>query len=177
MIFKNVKGLTLPNGNAVKLSVVDKTLWRKTKKYKNWLPFATNADRKTIMNGVGYKEGYRLSSSSGGETAQKGMCVSGLMFPCKVGDVVRIKGVKPKQGTASYVMTFNSANTKVGALSLLQHTDGSDWASKTEAVYENGILTVELNSSTFGTGFDAFRFSAGVIDENTIVTINEEITE
>lgn len=29
MIFKNVKGLTLPNGNAVKLSVVDKTLWQK----------------------------------------------------------------------------------------------------------------------------------------------------
>ena len=29
MIFKNVKGLTLPNGNAVKLSVVDETLWRK----------------------------------------------------------------------------------------------------------------------------------------------------
>ena len=29
MIFKNVKGLTLPNGNAVKMSVVDKTLWKK----------------------------------------------------------------------------------------------------------------------------------------------------
>ena len=176
MIFKNVKGLTLPNGNAVNLSVVDKTLWRKTKKYKNWLPFATNADRKTIMNDVGYKEGYRLSSSSGSESKNDAMCASGFIFPCKVGDVVRIKGTKPQKGAGSYLIAYNSSNAKTGYQSFAQTTDGSDW-STVGGHYQNGVLTYTLDESSFGTGFDAFRFSAGVIDENTIVTINEEITE
>jgi len=104
------------------------------------------------------------------------MCASGFM-PAKVGDVLRIKGIEPRTGTTSYVITYNSTNTKVAHASIAQRGSTPDDWRVTGCVdsYENGILTITLDSATFGTGFDSFRFSAGVIDENTIVTINQEI--
>jgi ribosomal protein S17 len=89
-------------------------------KYVNWLPFAKDTDRITVYGGDydgdgskdGYKTSTRLSSSSGGAVTAADMCCSGFL-PCKEGDILRIKGTKPKSGTASYVMTFNSSNAKV----------------------------------------------------------------
>lgn len=178
-LLAGAKALAIPEGNVVKITskASGELIWEKPASFTNLLPLATDTDRKTIYNGKGYRSGYRLSSSNGGVTAAGGMYTSGFI-PAQVGDVVRIKNIKPKLGTASYVMTFDSSNTKVGVGTLGQKGETDpDWRDAYGCIdsYNNGIITVTLDSATFGTGFDSFRFSAGVIDENTIVTINQEI--
>lgn len=152
--------------------------------YTNLLPFATDTDRKTIYggdyNGDGVNDGYikgkRLSSS--GSTADlANACASGFI-PAKPGDVLRIKGIAPIQGTAAqYLITYNSSNTKVAHQELQDKDGNSDWSSsstKTWWSYEDGVITITLDSN-FGTGFDAVRFSCGTIAADAVVTINEEI--
>ena len=157
-------------------------LWKKGSSYTNLLPLATDTDRKTIYQGKGYITGYRLSSSSGGLSKADDMCASGFI-PCKVGDVLRIKGTKPKYGITSYVMTFNSANTKVNAQGLPQdQQQPPDWSNVFKLPWcgydaISNTLTIILSSDSFGTGWNAIRFSASTIDENTVVTINQEITD
>lgn len=179
--FTGVKAIVIPEGVATKIVSGAKTLWERVAGITNLLPLATDLDRTTILNGVGYLTGYRLSSSTsvvGCAVAQSGMCTSGFI-PAQPGDILRIKGAVPKSGTASYVISFTSANAKVGYKVIPMRSDGSGWATElTNYPYmtnENEIVTIDLSSAYFGTGFDAVRFSAGTIDENTIVTINEEI--
>lgn len=184
MDFTGIKTITIPEGVVAKIAKSDTTLWEfvKQKVFTNVLPLATDEDRKTIYNGKGYITGYRVSGSSGALQQINGMCASGFIFPVKVGDIIRIKGTKPKQGASSYVVAYDSSNARVGHISLMQEDNGSAWVSKTNMYcpeYQDnidGVLTITLRSEDLGTGFDAIRFSAGTIDENTIVTINEEIT-
>ena len=87
--------------------------------YTNRLPLATDTDRETIYGGDyngdgvndGYIQGQRLSSS-GGTAVLAIACASGFI-PAKPGDVLRIKGISPINGSASsYIITYDSANTK-----------------------------------------------------------------
>lgn len=154
--------------------------------YTNLLPLATDTDRKTIYggdyNGDGVNDGYikgkRLSSS--GSTADlSNACASGFI-PASPGDVLRIKGITPIQGTAAqYLITYNSSNTKVAYQQMLDKDDNSDWGAtgaKAWWSYEDGVIGITLDSN-FGTGFDAVRFSCGTIAADAIVTVNEEIKE
>ena len=139
---------------------------------------------RSIYNSIGYKANTRLSSSTttvGSAVSFTGMYTSGFI-PAKAGDILRIKGTAPKSSTDSYVISFDSANTRITAKPILVQESPLDWAYSSATVskapyqkYENGILEIDLSSTYFGTGFDAIRFSAGLIDENTIVTINEKI--
>ena len=176
MTFNSVQGITIPEGLATQIKLDNNILWKVSGGYTNILPFATDTDRKTVYQGKGYITGYRLSSS-GNLSQATGMCASGFIFPVKEGDVLRIKGIKPKASTASYVISYNNSNTKVAHKGFLQETDGSSWVSNNIATYDktNDILTIILSSTNFGTGWDSIRFSAGTIDGNTIVTINEKI--
>lgn len=147
--------------------------------YTNRLPLATAEDRKTVLNGCGYVTGTRLSSS-GSTTSLANACVSGFI-PAVSGNVLRIKGVTPIQGSATqYIITYNSSNTKVTHKEFLDLDDNSAWSTTVNDWWsydaDEDIITITLNSS-FGTGFDAVRFSCGTIDKNTIVTVNEEIKE
>lgn len=155
--------------------------------YTNLLPLATDADRTTIYgedyNGDGVNDGYitgKRLSSSGTLSNENASCVSGLIFPVTEGSVIRIKGTTPIQSSASaYMITYDGENTKIGHAEMPKVSDKSDWSSTTTKSYyrydaENNEITITLDS-TFGTGYNAIRFSAGTIDDNTIVTVNEEI--
>lgn len=168
------------NGDTTKLYMMpDETFWWYTKTtevveggpaYTNLLPLATDADRTTIMNGVGYKSGYRLSSS-GSEASKDGAFASGFI-PAKEGDILRIKGSQGVSGISCYIISYDSSNTKIGHSNLyFSSTD----APSLGHTYQDGILTAPLTN--IGSGFDAIRFSCGLLDETVIVTINEEIKE
>lgn len=146
--------------------------------YTNLLPTAKDADRTTILNGKGYLDGTRLSSSGSASTSNAtGMNASGFICPVKEGDILRIKGLTPKTGAASYVNSYNSANTMVKSATLSQDGTPPSWIVKNAIKsYVDGVLTIPLESTYFGTGFDAVRFS-GVISEGAIVTINQDIVE
>lgn len=128
----------------------------------NLLPSATDTDRKTIFNGIGYKSGMRLSISGGGAvnfTGTPTMYTTGFM-PAKVGDTVYISGIQHLQINHSFVMAFNSSNAITGQIALNSYGGG---------------CAIKLDSATFGSDFNAIRICASVIDANTIVTINQEI--
>lgn len=167
--------------------------WKLTKtevegdSYTNLLPSATDTDRKTIFggdyNGDGVNDGYikgkRLSSSGSVTSSDNNTacCASGFIS-AKVGDTVRIKNLEPITNVGCYVISYNSANTKVAYKTFLIMSSttgyfGGDWLTVDAT---NKLVTFELTSANFGTGFDAIRFS-GLISDNTIVTINEKIEE
>lgn len=153
--------------------------------YTNLLPTAKDTDRTTIYNGKGYKnEGTRLSSSGSISTASVATMSASGFIPASIGDTVRIKNFYSPQGANGYVISYNG-NTKVAhkewaaGTTLDKWIDGSgvqahkDWYT---IDVTNGIVSFTLTEANFGTGFDAIRFS-GVITDETIVTVNEEIKE
>lgn len=183
------------NGDKTKVYLMpDETFWihRSTTEvveggaaYTNVLSSAKDLDRTTIYgedyNGDGIKDGYikgQRLSSSGSTSALDNACVSGFI-PASVDDVVRIKNITPIQGSATqYLITYDSSNTKIQHKELVDKDNNSDWSTASNVYsYADGILTIKLTSANFGTGFNAFRFSCGTIDDTTIVTINEEIKE
>lgn len=180
MDFSKIKEIIIPEGKVKKIVAAGKVIWQKIVDCVNLLPLATDLDRKTILNGVGFKTGTRLSSSTtnaGAEVSAPGvMCTSGFI-PAKPGDTVRIKRTRSKKGTASYVMTFGSSNTKL-AYQTLHQGDGF-WANSASVSWQSvddNILTVFLKPDYFGSDFTHFRFCCGVMDKYTIVTVNQEIT-
>jgi len=154
--------------------------------YTNLLPDAVDTDGVTIYggdyDGDGKPDGFltdtRLSGSSGlPAVSSGGMCASGFI-PASDGAVVRIKGTAPVTGVQSYLITYDSAMARLGNVGFGQ--DVGVWTPSAyqsdQVTYEDGILTVTLDSAVFGTGIAFVRVS-GHMDENTIITVNQEISE
>jgi hypothetical protein len=134
--------------------------------YVNQIPLSLDADGTSIYNGIGYKTGYRLSSSNN-EVAAAGMCVTGFI-PCKPNDVIRIKNV-----------TISGSQTPYGLLlkGLFVNVTGKiakSYAAADMVADSNGIITLTAPSTST---IQYFRLSCGVIDDSSIITINEEITD
>lgn len=154
--------------------------------YTNLLPTATDTDRTTIYNGKGYKENTRLSGSSGSAgaagTGKEAMCASGFIFPVKAGDILRIKGISPVTSSSHYVVGYDSSNARTGN-DVIQFTssDGTlifttTGSSGMYTIDEDGTIVYTINTATLGANVNAVRISAAM-DENTIITLNEEIVE
>lgn len=158
--FSTVKSITIPEGKVKRILSGTTVLWKGGP--NNLLPKATDLDRVSIYNIIGYKTGTRLSSS--GSTADKdGMCTSGFI-PAVAGDVLRIDGITINTTVNCYIIAYNSSNTKTGYMQFHQST---------LATLKAGMI---LDSTTFGSGFNAIRFCCKTITADTVVTINEEIT-
>lgn len=150
--------------------------------YTNLLPLATDSDRETILNGVGYKTGYRLNSS-GLEKELSGCQVSGYN-DCKYGDTIRIKNLEPyTEVSYNHVIGFyDDSNTFLGSTYLQPPASGNSWGTDHgKGVSISSDLTTFTidsgNSSITGiTNCTAFRFM-GTNMENVIVTVNQEIVE
>lgn len=151
--------------------------------YTNVLPSATGTDRSTIYNGKGYKESAKLSGSSGAESSTtNAMCTTGFI-PVSNGDVLRIKGISPvAAGTNHYVVAYNASNVRTGNNTIVYTNNNGtlewvdDGGGATGYIYEDGVLTFTISEGIYGSGFNAVRICA-LMDENTIITINEEIKE
>lgn len=156
--------------------------------YTNRLPLATDTDRTTIYNGKGYKENTKLSGSGGGAstagTGKEAMCSSGFIFPVIAEDKLYIKGIRPVSGSNHYVVGYDSSNARTGndTLQYVSSDDGLIWSetgaaqSGTYTLEDDGTIVYTINTSKLGANVNAVRICAEM-DENTIVTINEEIKE
>ena len=133
-----------------------------TPAYTNQIPLSVNADGTEFVgeNGEdGYKVGYRLSTSSGNESAQAGISVTGYI-PIPEKATIYIKDMTFSSNTSTYC---------VYDLSLAKQTAG----------YCNTTFTQDATgvwSKTFGNNEGYIRIS-GEFGENPIVTVNEEITD
>lgn len=156
--------------------------------YTNLLPKATDTDGVTIYggdyNGDGVNDGYKTETRLSGSNGNTGvsaapMCASGFI-PAKNGDVIRIKGAYAATGTTSYVISYNSAKTKI-INQIISQTADLKWANNmtwaTVDKTDDNLLTFTLSSDNFGTDIEFIRFNSDMTSGNTIITINQEIKE
>lgn len=136
----------------------------------NLLSTAKDADRSTIYNEVGYKTETRLSSS-GPEAPHttSPACASGYIS-AKAGDVLRVKNVEITSDLGWYVIAYDENNVKTGSIAITGDEKDAKYYLTVSELATDGIV---LDEATFGSNFNAIRFSAITISENTVVTINE----
>lgn len=168
--FSTLKSLKIPEGIVTKIVSAGITLWEAVR-YKNWIPFSTDADGKTIFNGgLGYKNNSRLNSSAA-VVALDGYTVSGYI-PARASNIVRVKGVTfdSAHNTGCYFWTFDSSFTK---LKSERPYDGNT-ADISITQEGNGVTAFHL--ANYSTSVRYIRLSAYGDGANAIVTVNEEIT-
>lgn len=142
--------------------------------YTNLLPLSVDADGSDYKgtNGEdGYKAGYKMSTSSGNESAASGAYCSGFMPLSDMNDVVRIKNITLSGSSNVNNIVFYDANkAKVGTITA----NGSENAFHSSVEAKDGYYQFEPKYwLTVNPAF--FRFSCGGISDDTIVTVNEEI--
>ena len=137
--------------------------------YINQLPISTDINGNLYVgtNGEkGYKSGYRLSTSTGNESALAGSYVTGFM-PATKSDTIRIKNI-----------TLNSTDGYNGFLlydaekvALQPDTLGGGNFN----VSADGVYSVKMNIYNKCEECAYIRFSCKTISDDTIVTVNQEI--
>lgn len=168
--FSAVKSITIPEGVVTKIMSAGKTLWEAVR-YKNWIPFSTDADGKTIFNGgLGYKNNSRLNSSAAVVTLD-GYTVTGYI-PARAGNIVRVKGVTfdSAHNTGCYFYTFDSS------FKSLKYERPSDSSTEDISITQEGNGVIAFSLVDYNTSVRYIRFSAYGDGVNAIVTVNEEIT-
>lgn len=170
--------LSNPTGNVAITVTAEETVV--TPSYTNLLPLSVNADGSDYKgtNGEdGYKAGYKMSTSGGGESATSGAYCSGFMPITDIYSTIRVKNiVLSNTANVNNFVFYDSTKTKINPTSTCNGTAGAFHASvRNEG---NGVYSFEpSNFMTEEKGSDIafFRFSCGGITDETIVTVNEEI--
>lgn len=130
--------------------------------YTNQILLSTASDGSDYVgeNGEdGYKTGYRINSS-GVEEKVDGMCCTGFI-PCSTNQIIRVKNITVSGSKTAYIITYDANKTFKNALSFaaVLTDDGT------------GVYTGSSDST-----FDYIRLSVGVIDDTSIITIDQEIS-
>jgi hypothetical protein len=168
--------LSNPTGN-VTVTVVGV---KEVPKYTNMIPLSINADGSPFVgtNGEdGYKTGYRLNSS-GTETAQSGMEVTGFM-PCTKTDVLRFANMtfqkSGDQKDSTYISVYDGNKSKLIStkLSGISASVATEWDSNNNLVMLDMASLVNSYNSTYVPAY--FRISGYDINANSIITVNEPI--
>lgn len=133
--------------------------------YTNLLPLATNGASGEIFNGTGYKNGWRLNSS-GVEKQQDGCGCTGFI-PARVGQVIRIKNILSCTVGYGYIHYYTTGYEKV-------YTSYGITASDF-VLNANGVGSFTIPSDK--TEVTHIRLSYGTMSADSIITVNEEITE
>lgn len=129
---------------------------------------------------MGYASGQRLNSSGAAE-GYNGSYLTGFI-PVKIGDVVRLKNVTWQNGVSS---GLNSGNQRISFYSAdkahLGQTNAIGLGGTLSGVKDaNGIWT-QFTVKNFSGGNLAnaafFRLNCAGITAESIITVNEEITE
>lgn len=135
----------------------------------NLLPLAVDADGSLYNDGAGYKSGYKISTSSGSESAKTGAAVSGFMPLSSINDVVCIANVAiSAEATVNNIVFYDADKARVyGAPG-----EAGVWNTGVK-IEDNYIWFTPITWTRADIAF--FRFSCGGITDETIVTVNEEI--
>ncbi len=126
--------------------------------YTNQLLNAIDEGGSPYNDGKGYKTDCRLNSSGVEKNDYTDVCCTGFI-PCKAGDVIRFKNI-------------TVASSKVTAY-IAKYDSDKAFVSVSSAVNE----ITENSYTVSGTSTAYVRFSFGVISDDSIITVNEEIGE
>jgi hypothetical protein len=172
--FTGVKAITIPEGSVKKItrksdSVV---LWEMPATYKNL------AD----PNSSDWADGYRLSSS--GALSAEPTQTTTQYIPCKIGDILRVKGIDLRKDGQRLALYNSSKACKYVFYCTNAYSSGSsNSAIKEKITYANGISTYTLGMqgngalTTVDTAYFRLAYKTAACDKNDLViTLNEEIT-
>jgi hypothetical protein len=168
MIFANVKSITIPEGNVVKITQSNLVLWQKP------------TEEETIVNlidTIGYSDNTRLSTSSGSERTNSGNVTTGYIELGVGGDVYRTSGVDFRHETSGYncLCFYNSSKTFTTQSTYFKYSDSPiSIQGITIEIDMSGNLTMTLKDGFSRTG-DYIRFTGYGSGINLIVTKNQEI--
>ena len=150
--------------------------------YTNQIKQSINADGTQYVgeNGEdGYKKNYRLNSS-GGETAQAGVNVTGFISAGD-GDTIYFKNVPYKPGaglSTEYLVIYNSSFTQVIGVRASEDMNNVAYLVSAYTTDENGYLTSVTLNDKYGTNDMSYiRICATGLDNSAVITVNEKITE
>jgi hypothetical protein len=146
-------------GNVV---ITAKATVEQTSDYTNQIPLSVDVDGTPYNDGVGYKTDTRINSSAT-EGAATGMCLTGYI-PITSGATIRIKNVTFAGTHSSYLQCYNESKVANKAYSQ------TDLINSTV----DGVTTIILDTSN---SLRYMRLTCGVIDDTSIITVNEEITD
>lgn len=147
--------------------------------YTNQIPISIGTDGKPFVgtNGEkGYKTGYRLSLSGGGETAQDGTEVTGFI-PVTKNSVLRIKNIAYENDTVRGVVGYDANFTKITASGVAIASmfvnygyDDGDGVRRSQTLSSYGT-----NAAWNDENLKYIRLCSTDINENSIITVDEEI--
>jgi hypothetical protein len=173
--------LTLEDGSSILIDVVVASDGTTISKYTNLVPTSIDTDG-SIYGGIGYKAGYRLSSSGAAKEHQSGFpYVTGYM-PAKAGDVVRIAGIQwyVADSAINYICAYDSEFNFIGGITA----SGMKYADfQTDAPTLN--CAAELTTCTLPSGLTDIAYirvnwvgTQDTVYDPTlaVVTVNQEIT-
>lgn len=164
MDLSQLKKLSIGGVELKQLFISGVQVWKSG--YKNLIETATTDPGGTeIYNGIGYKDGYRWSSSSNAESQYSTARMSGwIQFTS--GATYRIKNfyISRPSGYVSggYVVKYNNGDITTTMIGR----DHSSYDAETDT-----FEWTEINSN-----IQYFRISAYKCDEIPIITMNEEIS-
>lgn len=175
----NIKSIVTPLGEVKSITCDGEILWKTG--YENQVLLSINGDGSIYNNGLGYKNGYRLSSS-GEEKAQTNSTTTGFI-PATNGDIIRMSGGSmyvTVSGGYSYIVFYDSAFNKIahgnwyqkGSNYVNNSTTNINKATSYYTVDENGVTTFTLDVSV---DYSYIRISAEGDGSSLVVTVNEEI--
>lgn len=153
-------GVVAATANAIYTAVYDKTA--KPAEVTNLLPSATDASGNAYNGTKGWKTGYRLSSSSGNESASSGIEVTGFI-PVKYGQTIKMKNITTADGGTNCICFYNGSRTYI--------TGGYLQAALDESKVEGGIVVNTDAFTNMTTAVAYFRFSATEITTDSVVTV------
>lgn len=141
--------------------------------YNNLLDDAINSDGTPFVvteddgtKTVGYKNGFRLNSTMV-EKPQDGCGYTGLI-PAKAGNTLRFKNIQACTVGYGYIHY-------VKADKVTQAHTSTGIAASTFTVDENGVSSFTIPESNTSTAY--IRLSYGLMSEDSIITIGQEITD
>lgn len=186
MDFTKLKKLSIGGVELKQLFIDGIQVWKAG--YKNWVRYSTEADGVTIYNGgLGYKNGYRLSSS-GSLSEQSGTTTTGFISVTGT-DVIRMGGIPwipagPNDGASrvSYISFFDASFAVLGSYNVA--VVNGQGVNTPRGIVTSCVVTTDDNVvTTFEPKFSDVsniayvRLNGWGDGANMIVTINEEITE
>lgn len=139
--------------------------------YTNILSTAIDTDGTPYNGGLGYKAGIKLSTSNVETDNDYATCTG--YYRVNGGDVIRIKNTSETPQSSEYHLFLNSKFQNAGSGYWGNHEEPSlGYNTKRD---ENGVITLTIPSYNGTTMY--YRYTTGTIDETSIITLNEEITD
>ena len=169
--FKNLKKLTIGGVELKQLFINGIQVW-KAISYTNQIPISTDKSG-NIYNGKGFKENTAILT--GNEQSVNGKDSTGWI-PCKVGDIIRLKNVDFDNDNNCRLVFYKSDKTYINQVTgNATYILNTSFKGIKDSSGNYTQLTITSRSETTNCAY--IRMTANDINANSIITINQEITD